>query len=79
MQYRIKTRAGVYAGDTYRINRFGDMQPAGFAPVKTRVFARVYDAQDALKLLADMRTLSLFVQESADTFTIEEVSEEEHT
>lgn len=79
MQFRIKTKAGVYAGDTYRINRFGDMHPAGFAPVKTRVFARVYDGADSIQLRSDILRLSQFVQESADTFLLEEVSSEEHT
>ena len=72
--YRIKTKAGVYAGNNYRVDRYGEMRPSGFAPVKNAIFARVYTEEDTLQIRADIMRLAQFVRESIEEFTLEEVA-----
>lgn len=75
-RYRIRTKAGVYAGNNFKMNRFGELRPAGFAPTTSRMFARIYTEQDTYQIQADVIRLAQFVQESVEGFSLEEVSEE---
>lgn len=75
-RFRIRTKAGVYAGSVMKINRFGELRPAGFAPTTSKMFARVYSEEDTYQIRADVIRLAQFVQESVEGFSLEEVSEE---
>jgi len=74
--YRIRTKAGVYAGNNFKMNRYGELRPAGFAPTTSKMFARVYSETDHFQIRADVIRLAQFVQESVEGFSMEEVSEE---
>jgi hypothetical protein len=72
--YRIRTKAGVYAGNAIKIDRFGEMRLSGFAPTTNRMFARVYSEEDTYQMRADIIRLAQFVRESVEDFSLEEVA-----
>jgi hypothetical protein len=72
--YRIKTPSGVYAGSAVKIDRFGDLKPAGFAPTKSVLLARVYSENETQKMTDDMVRLAEFVRVSVNSLYLERIA-----